>query len=302
MTDTKSNTITTVEELDMFIDEHKYIDWKLCSSDSKYNVFVTLDVIKKTANMDKYKWNWAIISCRSELTEEYVLENIDLPWDWELIYAHPNISLEFVEKNPKHSDEYFFGLSDNPNMTLEFLLAHPSKHWLFNGSLLVYPSDWSWKYYHLGLSKNKSFDISWYNAMPDKGWCIEDFVFSDNFSVDWIEKLPEAKWSLGYSMMLKAPVSFIINCLDTRRFLGDKPMNETLDTLGNAFDKRTKEDCVEILKWVIPRVFTYYNKVTYGYIFEMIYNNAKGGDSVLKQLVKKHFTKEQRKELKKKFW
>jgi hypothetical protein len=187
-------------------------------------------------------------------------------------------------------------------MTLEFLLAHPSKHWLFDGSVVAYYSDWSWKYYHLGLSKNKSFNISWYYAMPDKSWRIEDFVYSDNFTVDWIDELPEANWRLDYQMMLKAPVPFIINCLDTGRFLGDKPMKYLLEVLSAVFMERTNGDSIEMLKWVIPRVFTYYKRIYYYHVFELIYKHTKSGDSVLEPLMEKHFTKEQREELKKEFW
>jgi len=304
MTHTNTN-ITTVEELDEFLSNKTMKDWESWSSNSEYSraVSVTLDVIKATANDSKYKWNWGIISCRSDVTEDFVLENIHLPWDWIVLYANPNITLEFPERNPKHRDEYFFGMSDNPNMTLEFLLAHPSRSWLFDGSRLAYTSDWRWKYYHLGLSRNKSFDISWYHAMPDKPWCIEDFVYSDNFTVEWIDELPEANWRLDYQMMLKAPVPFIINCLDTGRFLGDKPMKDLLETLGNAFMRRTKEDCVEMLKWEIPRVFTHYEKINYSNLmFELIYIHTKDGNSALEPLMEKHFTKEQREELKEEFW
>lgn len=301
---THTNTkITTVEELDVFLANNTMNGWESLSSYSKYKaVNITLDVIKATSNDSKYKWNWRIISCRSDVTEDFVLENIDLTWDWVLLYANPNITLEFPERNPKHSDEYFYGMSDNPNMTLEFLLAHPSKHWLFDGSRLAYYSTFAWQYYHLGLSKNKSFDISWYRAMPDKRWCIEDFVFSDNFTVDWIDELPEANWQLDYQMMLKAPVPFIINCLDTGRFLGDKPMKDLLEVLSAVFMERTNGDSIEMLKWVIPRVFTYYKRIYYYHVFKLIYRHTKNGDSVLEPLMEKHFTKEQREELKEEFW
>jgi hypothetical protein len=304
MTDTNTKIITTFEDFESYIGEKTYIDWESLSSDCEYTntKIITLDVIKKTANDSKYGWNWGVISCRSDVTEDFVLENIDLPWDWIVLYANPNISLGFVERNPKHRDEYFYGMSDNPNMTLEFLLAHPSKHWLFDGSVVAYCSDWSWKYYHTGLSRNKSFDISWYHAMPDKRWRIPDFVFADKFSVNWIDELPGAEWCLNYQMLLKSPVPFIINCLDTGRFLGDRQMVCLLEDLSDAFRKRTKEDCVEMLKWVIPRVLTHYNKITFGYIFEMIYTHTKDGNSVLEPLMEKHFTKEERDELKKYFW
>lgn len=295
--------ITTVEELDEFLGNKTMKNWESWSSNSEYSttMSVTLDVIKATANDSKYKWHWGIISSRSDVTEDFVLENSDLPWDWNVLYANPNITLEFPERNPKHRDEYFCGMSDNPNMTLEFLLANPSKHWLFDGSVVAYLSIFEWQYKHLGLSKNKSFDISWYHAMPDKRWRIEHFVYSDNFTVDWIDELPEANWRLDHQMMLKAPVPFIINCIETGRFTRDS-INYLLEDLSSAFMTRTKEDCVELLKWEIPRVFTHYEKIGFNLMFELIHIHTKNGDSVLEPLMEKHFTKEQREELKEKFW
>jgi len=294
--------ITTVEELDEFLGDKTMKNWESWSSNSEYTtaVIIALDVIKATANDSKYSWNWGIISFRSDVTEDFVLENIDLPWDWIVLYANPNISLEFVERNPKHRDEYFYGMSDNPNMSLEFLLAHPSKHWLYDGLEVAYYSTFAWQYKHLGLSKNKSFDISWYHAMPDKRWRIEHFVYSDNFTVDWIDELPEANWRLDHQMMLKAPVPFIISCMETGRFTRDS--TNLLEDLSSAFMTRTKEDCVELLKWEIPRVFTHYEKINYNLMFELIYIHTENGDSVLEPLMEKHFTKEQREELKEKFW
>jgi hypothetical protein len=177
-----------MEEYKAYKEERGYI-----SINAEYfsETVATLEFIKHNAHNDELGLHWGIISYRKDITPEFVMENIDLPWHWTILYANPNITLEFVENNPKHNDRYFYGLSDNPNLTTEFFMKHKdSKEWLYDGDRIAYYSDWSWKYYHRGLSKNKNFDISWYIATPYKGWKVQHFVLSNNFTPEWLDMAP----------------------------------------------------------------------------------------------------------------
>lgn len=160
---------------------HKYFSKKI----------TTLEFIKNNGHNKEINLHWSVISLRNDLTPEFVMKNLDLPWDWDLVYANPNITIEFVEKNPYHKDEYFRGLSDNPNLTLEFLIKHSeSPHWIYDCDEIAYFSDFRWRYYYKSLSKNENFDISWYLKLPDKKWNIKYFAYSNHFDLKWLDIAP----------------------------------------------------------------------------------------------------------------
>ena len=60
--------------------------------------------------------------------ETYIIENMDLPWEWPLIWqSNKNISIDFIEKNIERVD--FYLLSKNPNLTLNFICKYINKNW-----------------------------------------------------------------------------------------------------------------------------------------------------------------------------
>lgn len=97
-------------------------------------------------------WNWASVSSNSRITLEDIDNYPELPWDWQFVAMNSNITMEFILK---HIDKFnsknvcmFLGcssnitiqdienypvlfwnkssLSCNPNVTLDYMVDHPT--------------------------------------------------------------------------------------------------------------------------------------------------------------------------------
>lgn len=79
---------------------------------------------------------------------ELITKYPDKPWDWFGVSKNPNITLEIVLVNPSLL-WYWKGVSKNPNITLEMVLANPTIKW-----------DW------YGISKNPNITLDMYWQTP----------------------------------------------------------------------------------------------------------------------------------------
>jgi hypothetical protein len=50
------------------------------------------------------------------------------PWNWYGISCNPNITMEFIEKHPEKPWNWY-KISNNPNITMEMIEKHPEKLW-----------------------------------------------------------------------------------------------------------------------------------------------------------------------------
>ena len=176
-----------------------------------------------------YKWNYYFLSKNPNLTEEFILKypnqnwNIDYliennkitdfntlskfkyideyiiyhypnkPWDWEWLIENIEINIEkyiSLELIKKYLCKWnYYELSKNPNLTEEFILKYPYRHWdidylIDNNKITDFNT----------LSKFKYINEKIIDKYPDKPWdwewliqntniCIKKFI-----SVNLIEK------------------------------------------------------------------------------------------------------------------
>lgn len=74
-------------------------------------------------------WSW--ISYRDDLTEEFVKENLDKPWEFAVLFGNSNISVEFIINNFKYDDKFSY-LSLNPSLTAEIIENNPQIKWNYD--------------------------------------------------------------------------------------------------------------------------------------------------------------------------
>ena len=163
--------------------------------------YLLLDLIEKYLN----KWNYYKLNKNLNITEEiilkypnqnwaieYLIENNKItdfkilskfkninqnilkiypnkPWDWEWLIENTNIEVEcYIQFNliEKYLNKWnYYYLSENPNITQEFILKYPYKNWnikwlIDNNKITNFKA----------LSKFKSIDQYIINKYPDKPW------------------------------------------------------------------------------------------------------------------------------------
>jgi hypothetical protein len=84
------------------------------------------------ANLDK-PWNWYHISANPNIRWEDVIQNPNLPWKFEYLSRNPNITWEIIKANKQNSlnNWNYDQLSKNPNITLQFIMEHQEIPWLY---------------------------------------------------------------------------------------------------------------------------------------------------------------------------
>ena len=65
-------------------------------------------------------WTFYNISKNPNIKLEDILNNLDLPWDWNFISMNPNITPDIIEKNPKLQRNWNV-IELNPNLNLKFI-------------------------------------------------------------------------------------------------------------------------------------------------------------------------------------
>jgi len=69
--------------------------------------------------------------CGGKLTWDYILAHPDVCWDRHVLSANPATDLKIIRNNP-HFHWSYLGLSNNPNMTCEFVMANLGAPWSFD--------------------------------------------------------------------------------------------------------------------------------------------------------------------------
>lgn len=111
----------------------------------KLKMNTLLKLLHKFPNKD---WDWISISKNPNITEEFVLSHLELPWRWE--HLHSKISIKIIQNNPELQWDYSWinnlfltkedintyidklhgnSLSGNPNITEDIILKYPRKRW-----------------------------------------------------------------------------------------------------------------------------------------------------------------------------
>ncbi len=151
--DLSRNPSLTLEFIEANIDKNWY--WLELSA----NPTVTPQLLEKHLNDPRWKWNWVGLSRNPSMTPEFIENHPDYPWDWKwisqnpslttqfidhhigepwnfaILAKHPSVTLELVEKHLNLPwwdwNNYMdgLGLSDNPNVTPQFIMKHRDRAW-----------------------------------------------------------------------------------------------------------------------------------------------------------------------------
>lgn len=146
---TKDNVVKFMEMADEGVYMRDFVwFWFACVSD------ITLDFILR--HKDK-PWNWSVLSSNSIVTEKFVGDNLNLPWDWdELWVKNPNIGCNFILRHKDRISDLWI----SPKITFDFLrrfseesISFGSLSWntCFSAEIYRYYSDRSWDYHGLSM-------------------------------------------------------------------------------------------------------------------------------------------------------
>jgi hypothetical protein len=124
--------------------------------------------------MVRYKNKLFVMTTRFQ---EFIDTYPDKPWSWYGLSRNPNITLEQVEKYPDKPWNWY-GLSWNPNVTMEMVEKYHDK-------------PWNWD----GLSRNPNVTLEWVEKYPDKPWDWYWISENPNMTLEIIEKYPDKPWS-----------------------------------------------------------------------------------------------------------
>jgi len=85
--------------------------------------------------------------------------------------------MDLVEKHPDERWNWRYGVSANPNLTMEFVRKHPDR-------------PWSW--YLIGM--NPDVRMEFLEMHPDKPWDWEAISSNPNLTMEYIENHPDEEW------------------------------------------------------------------------------------------------------------
>ena len=104
---------------------------------------------------------------------EYLLKNYpDKHWNWGYygISNNPNITMEIIKKFPDKPWGWA-GISENPNITMEIIEKYPNKPW-----------DWEF------ISLNRNITMEMIEKYPNKSWNWRWISENPNITIEMIEK------------------------------------------------------------------------------------------------------------------
>jgi hypothetical protein len=172
------------------------------------------------ANCDNLNWNWADLSCRADLTIEFVVAHQDFPWSWQTLSSHNTIGT--ITNMVAYPDlpwslSYDFDYSKMPDISFEFILMYhdcrPHLNWVKLSrhehigtwaNVQAYPHlPWVWRQ----LACNMSIPLDVVLADParfnmlhnidDEDDEDEDYNFTDRRDITFqiIVAHPEIRWN-----------------------------------------------------------------------------------------------------------
>ena len=107
---------------------------------------ITINFIKDNKdvidNHNSSKWLWAKISEASYITNDIIINNLDLPWKWQHVIKNENLTLDLFDKLPKnitHQNWVWRYLSCVSCLTEDFVKKHIDKNWSW-ADLILHPN------------------------------------------------------------------------------------------------------------------------------------------------------------------
>jgi hypothetical protein len=124
-----------------------------------------------------------MLSGSYNITWEIVINNPNLPWDYDQLSLNPNITWDIVKNNPDKPWNYDY-LSENPNITWDIVINNPDK---------------PWNYYYLSKNTNITWDIVKNNL--DKSWNYIKLLKKPSVTLDIIKLNKNLNWDNDYRYM-----------------------------------------------------------------------------------------------------
>ncbi len=150
------------------------------------NPNINIDFIKNTVLHNIFEWD--TLSCCDLITFDFVKNNLNLSWDWWCLSEHKNITLDDIESNFKQGLKlpwYISNVSNNPNITIDFIIKMYLKYKIDNNSVF----NWSVVSSHKNITME---DIeSTINYLP---WNWTYVSCNPNLTIDMIKKYRNKKW------------------------------------------------------------------------------------------------------------
>ena len=196
--------------------------------------------LNKTLNILKYpykKWNmnylienkiidFIILTKFKYITQDIINEYPNKPWDWEWLIENTNIKLEkYVPFNLIEKYKYkwnYKDLSENLNLTEEFILKYSYKKWNINyliknnkitnfntltkfkninhydiNKYLDKPWDWEWLIENINIRVEKYIPLNLIEKYSYK-WDYWELSFNLNLIEEFILKYPYKLWNIDY--------------------------------------------------------------------------------------------------------
>ena len=114
-----ANPVITLEMLEELV--LKNVD----PNEVSMNPNITMEFVKKHMNY----LHMQIVSENKAITIDDVRNNMDVNWCWSSICKNPNISEEVVDKFPDLPWDWYYGVSEIPNLSFKFITKNANRNW-----------------------------------------------------------------------------------------------------------------------------------------------------------------------------
>ena len=137
------------------------------------NPNLTIEFVKTNGR----EWHhWTDISQNPGISQQDIIDNIELPWDWKYVSHNPNITPTFIESYIDKNWDWDAIYRTNPYLTLEFIEKH---HYIDKGHKVE-----MW----ISLSFNKHITIDILRKHADKPWRWDELFKTSPYYEELIEK------------------------------------------------------------------------------------------------------------------
>ena len=155
--------------------EHVYW-YSLCK-----NKHISCDFIKYTCSK-KQLYN---ISSNPNITIEYILNNLDLQWEWRTISRHANITFQIIKEHLDLPWNWEF-ISYNPNITLDIIRDNIDMPW--NWWSLCYTDKLTWEFIR---DNREKYNFNWTSL---KKKASQNISYNQNITLKIVEENPDFTW------------------------------------------------------------------------------------------------------------
>lgn len=135
------------------------LDKKWCWYYLSRNPAITCEIIEQNSN---YDWDYYSMSFNPNLTWEFLNRNLNKNWHWYWVSAKVNVTCEIIEQNLNSNNPLpwnWVGLSQNPNITLDFVINNLDKTW--NWYYVSKNLTITWTFIEQNLVNDNPLPLSW---------------------------------------------------------------------------------------------------------------------------------------------